>query len=264
MMKNALLKLTREPRRFLKTNQSVILTCIAGLGVIGTMYLTSKAAVKADKALKEATDEKGEELTTMEVVTVVAPIYAPAGAACVGTLICMAGVCSLDRKQQASLVSAYTLLEKSYKDYKEKVKEIYGSEAEENVEKEIAWDKFQETDIISRDGRALFALADFDVVFESTLEDVIKAEYELNRYFVGTGSATLNNLLTCFGVDPIDGGDDIGWSIWCEGYYGYKWVDFYNEELDPDEDEPDVEHYLIHMPFGPTADYLDPEGDGEW
>ena len=260
MMKNALLKLTREPRRFLKTNQSVILTCIAGLGVIGTMYLTSKAAVKADKALKEATDEKGEELTTMEVVTVVAPIYAPAGAACVGTLICMAGVCGLDRKQQASLVSAYSLLEKSYKDYREKIKEVYGAEAEEEIEKDIAHDHIINSGMVPAENKALFAFLDYDIVFESTLEDVISAQYHFNRNFILKGSNTFNELLAFLGVDPIDGGDDIGWSTWCEGAYGYKWVDFYNEELDRDEDDP-LEHYVIHMPFEPTADYLDPYGD---
>lgn len=260
MMKNALLKLTQEPRRFLKANQSVILTCIAGIGVIGTMYLTSKAAVKADKAVKEATDEKGEELTTMEVVTVVAPIYAPASAACVGTLICMAGVCSLDRKQQASLVSAYSLLQKSYKDYKEKVKEMYGTEAEENIEKEIVKDRIFESNVVPAEEKALFAFLDYDIVFESTLEDVITAQYHFNRNFILKGSNTFNELLDFLGVDPIEGGDDIGWSTWCEGTYGYKWVDFYNEELDRDEDDP-YEHYVIHMPFEPTADYLDPYGD---
>lgn len=48
--------------------------------------------------------------------------------------------------------------------------------------------------------------------FESTMEDVLDAEYQFNRLLIRRGSVTLNDLLVCFGLPLIEAGDDVVWA----------------------------------------------------
>lgn len=52
----------------LRNNSPTILTCIGAIGVVGTSVLAVRATPKALKLLEKATEEKGEDLTKMEVV----------------------------------------------------------------------------------------------------------------------------------------------------------------------------------------------------
>ena len=102
---------------FFKRNSSVILTCVGGIGVIATAVLSVKATPKAYERIEQAKKEKGKELTKFETIKSAAPSYIPAVAVGLGTLVCIFGANALNKRQQASLISAYTLIDKSYKQY---------------------------------------------------------------------------------------------------------------------------------------------------
>ena len=125
---------------FVKKNGATILTCVGAAGVVSTALLTSKATIKANDILENARREKGEELTVLEKINCALPSYIPAILMGVGTVTCIFGANVLNKKQQASLLSAYTLLDQSYKEYRSKVTELYGEEAEKAVEESIKKD----------------------------------------------------------------------------------------------------------------------------
>ena len=160
---------------FLKRNASTILTCVGALGVIATAVLTAKATPKALKAVDKAEEEKGEQLTKIEVVKAAAPAYIPAAVTGVSTIACVFGANILNKHTQASLASAYALLSSTYNKYKDKVEELYGEEADDRVMEEIAHDVYveREPDILSED-ESLF----FDFVsqqyFTANMNDVIQ------------------------------------------------------------------------------------------
>jgi hypothetical protein len=129
---------------FLKRNGSTILTCIGAAGTIGTAILAAKATPKAILLIEEAEKEKEEELTKLETVCVAAQAYIPSVVMGISTLVCIFGANSLNKRQQAALTSAYALLNTSYKEYKDKFKELYGEEASNRVIEEIAKDKYEE------------------------------------------------------------------------------------------------------------------------
>ena len=105
-------------RPFVKRNASTILT---GLGSIGGVVVTTITAVKATpKALRlieETEKEKGEKLTKWETVKIASPSYISTAGLCLVTMACIIGAEILNQKRQASLLSAYILLDRSYKDY---------------------------------------------------------------------------------------------------------------------------------------------------
>lgn len=138
----ALHKLSRRTVGFVKHHSPTILTYLGVAGVAGTAIATAKATSKANELLAEARALKGEELTTTEKVQVAAPIYIPSVLLGTATVACIVGANILNKKTQASLISAYTMLDRSYKDYKAKVTELYGEEANNNIVDSMAKDAY--------------------------------------------------------------------------------------------------------------------------
>lgn len=143
-MKNSDLfnKLACKTGIFVKRNAPTILTGIGAAGVVGTAVMAAKAGTKASKLLDKAQKEKGEKLTTSEVVSVAGPIYIPSILLGAATIACLFSTCAISNQRQASLIGAYTMLDQSFKNYKEKVKEVYGEDANEKIVDEIAKENY--------------------------------------------------------------------------------------------------------------------------
>lgn len=134
-------KLCLKTEGFVKNNAPTILTCIGTVGVVATAVTTAKATIKAIDILEQAEKKKGEKLTTIEKVQVAAPVYISPILLGVGSISCFFGANVLNLRKQASLISAYTVLDQSYKEYKNKVNELYGENADFKVRNEIAKEK---------------------------------------------------------------------------------------------------------------------------
>ena len=243
-------KLVHRTKLFVGRNGSTILTGMAGVGLVATAVLTAKATPKAMTRVENAREEKGEELTKVETAIAAAPAYIPPLITGAATLICMFGVNALSKRQQASLVSAYALLDNSYKEYKKKVEELYGEGANNNVKAEIAKDKYEESDIKPADGMKLFYDDFSGRLFESTIQKVQEAEYNINRDLSMRGYATLNEFYNYLGLVPIDGGDELGWSAGMNfDYYWQEWIDFGHHKTTMGDD---LECIMITMFSEPT------------
>lgn len=237
---------------FVKRNASTILTCLGGAGVVVTAVMSVKATPKAMKLIEQAEQEKGEDLTKLETVTTAGPAYIPAAAVGVASIVCIFGANVLNKRQQASLVSAYAFLDQSYKEYKSKVTELYGQEAQDNISKELAKDRYPE-ELEPEDGKELFYEEFSGRYFESTVEDILKAQYRLNQELSMRGCVTLNDYFEYLNIDFIDGGEYIGWS---EGgnyeRYWQAWIDFLNRHAVDDDGK---EYYIVTMFQEPYMDF---------
>lgn len=247
-------KLVNRSKVFFKKNGPTILTCIGGIGVIATAVLAVKATPKALERLEEVKDEKGEELTVVDTIMAVGPSYIPAIATGAATLICIFSANSLSKRQQASIVSAYALLDSSYKQHKAKVEELYGKTGMERISEEIAKDKYED-DITVDEDKQLFFDQFSGRYFESTMEDVLRAEYQLNRDLTLEDAVTLNRFYDYLGLEPIDGGDALGWSTGGNfAAYWQSWVDFSHQKALIDDD---IECYIIHIMHEPFLGFED-------
>lgn len=247
-------KLLHHSKVFFKRNASTILTCVGGLGVVATAVTAVAETPKAIRLLEQAKEEKGSELTKLEVITTAGPAYIPAVIMGAVTITCIFGANILNKRQQAALMSAYALLDNSYKEYRGKVIDLYGEEVDTHIKQEIAKDKFKEIDRDTTEGKQLF-FDDFSGrYYESTLEQVQRAEYLLNRKIALYGYACLNQYYELLDIPEVDGGNEIGWSageLQCSCWS--VWVDFRHEKTLIDDD---LECYIIQMSYEPVADYL--------
>lgn len=248
-------KLLRQSKLFMKRNSSTILTGVGAVGVVVTSVMAVKATPKALRLLEEAKLEKGEELTKFEIVKTAGPAYVPSVLVGAATVVCIFGANVLNKRQQAAMMSAYALLDQSYKDYKKKVDELYGEGATKEVEKEIVKNKYNESDlsIDDGDGKELFYDAFSERYFRATLSDVIAAEYEINHLLAQDCGVYLNEFYDELGIDTVDYGDYIGWSSFelVETYW-YCWVEFGHEKVTMDDG---MECTIIHMFTEPTFDF---------
>lgn len=225
-------KLVHRTKLFCNRNASTILTCIGGAGVVVTSVMAVQATPKALRLLEEAKKEKGEELTTIETVKVAWKPYIPPVLVGASTIACIFGANMLNKRKQAALMSAYALLDNSYKEYKNKVQELYGEDASNHIQEELAKDKYDDADIALSEDKQLFFDEFSGRYFESTTADVIKAEYELNKHISEWGSAYLNDYYELLDIPVTDYGDHLGWNAngMFEMYWS-QWLDFHHQKV---------------------------------
>lgn len=233
--------------------------------MVATSVMAVKATPKAVRMLEEAEKEKGQALTRLEIVQVAGPSYIPAAITGLGTIACIFGANALNKRQQAALMSAYALLDSSYKEYKNKLKELYGEETHQNVVNAIAVEKTNDVHVT---GSYLGTICDLSAeendseprlfydehssrYFESTIERVMAAEYHLNRNYILRGYSYLNEFYEFLGLEETDYGSVLGWAPNDEGMY---WIDFNHRKAELDNG---LNVYIIEMPFEPTYDFLE-------
>ena len=246
--------LLQHSRLFLKKNASTILTCVGGIGVIATSVMAVKATPKALSLLDEAKEEKGENLTKTEVVKIAGPAYIPAIITGTATIACIFGANILNKHHQAALMSAYALLDNTYKDYQNKVKELYGEDIDSVIKDEIVKDKYKNTDISVSEEKQLFYDEYSQRYFESTTEDMLRAEMNLNRALTECGGVYLNEYFELIGLEPTDYGNHLGWSA-SEIYETYwsNWVEFEHRKVFID----DLEVTIVSIVNEPTFSFED-------
>ena len=239
---------------FLNRNSSTILTIAGAAGAVATSVMAVKATPKALRLIEEAKAEKGEDLTKMETVRVAGPTYIPAAVTGAATLACIFGANILSKHGQASLMSAYALLDASFKEYKAKAAELYGDDVDSRINEEIAKDKYDE-DISVDEGKQLFFDQFSGRYFESTIEDVQRAEYRINRHLVMRDYAYLNEFYDELGIEQIESGYQYGWSQGGNfARYWQSWIDFTHEKVVMDDG---LECYIIVMQGEPYIGFED-------
>lgn len=255
-------KLMRQIGKHLKNNAPTLLSYLGVAGVIGTSLLAVSATPKAIDVLELAKEEKGEELTKLETAITIAPVYTPTFLMGLSTITCVLGANALNKKRQVALTSAYSLINSSYREYKNKLIELYGKDTHRNIIDSIAVEKAKDVNIEAETlcticelpleeemGRTVLF---YDVYsrryFESTIERVITAEYHLNRNYVLRGVSCLNELYEFLGLELTDYGSKVGWSI----DDGVCWIDFDHHRVRMDDG---LECYILEMPFGPGEDF---------
>lgn len=227
---------TRKLKKFSPT----VLSCAGAVGVVGTSVLAVKATPKALRKIRADSRNAHNDpdaYTKLEAFQSAWIYYIPSVVMGAATMICIFGANILNKHHQAAITSAYALLNDAYQDYKDKLKELYGEDAHRKIMEAIAVEKADDMYIAST-GLLGGSSLDFDEhnpednrlfydsfskrYFESSINRVIQAEYYLNRDFVIGGYRSVNDFYEFLGIEPISGGDEIGWNI----SSGLVWIDF--------------------------------------
>ena len=266
-------KLCQRVGNALKKASPTVLTCIGAVGVVATAVLAVKAPPKALELVKADSrknhDGDPHAATKMEAVKSCWKCYIPATFTGATTIACIFGANILNKRQQASLASAYALVSRSYNDYKRKLKELYGEEAHKKIMESLAVEKAKDIPISSASfvGHSSLDFEDaveetrlfYDPIseryFESTIGKVLQAEYHLNRNFMFAGYISLNEFYEFLGIEETELGATVGWNS-CNG--DIFWIDFNHSKAMVDDGlNGEIECYIIDMVFPPDNTYLE-------
>lgn len=262
-------KMICNSRIYIRKYSPVALSCVASVGVFVTTIIAVKATPKAMEIIKKDSQNNhggdADAYTTKEAVVSAWKCYIPAAAFGISTIACIMGANALNRHQQAALTSAYALLNNSYKEYKGKLKELYGEEAHQKIMRELAVEKAKDTPIVAEgflcnrtlgfddinDDECLFYDTIGERYFTSTIIRVLEAEYHFNRNFCLGCIPSLNDFYEFLGLEKTEYGNTVGWTNSNGDYY---WIDFYHTRSEIDNH---MNCWLLEVEYAPTPEFLE-------
>lgn len=243
-----------------KTNKlSFIFSILASIGVVGTSVLAVKNSKKAEKLKNNPDATKKDELMCYIPATV-------CGAGTIGLIFLSHGV---NKKQIAALASGMAVMAERYDNYRSVVKEELGPSVDQHIIETISIEEAKKQSVSAPCliGNAALDITDiheqklifYDNIsnrfFESTIGNVLQAEYHINRNFSLGACPSINDFYELLGIDKVNWGDDIGWgfNMWNDGI---NWIDFTHYKSTKEENG-EFDYYILDSPFGPDPKYLD-------
>jgi Family of unknown function (DUF6353) len=252
MALTALIGLARKGKFLLNENSRTILTGVGVTGTITTAYLTGRATFKAARIIEEeqrklryptdpdsraaqlAENEdiaKGSEeaklrrkerlekdLTRFEKLKLVWYHYIPPALACTATITCIIVANKIASKKIAALALAAGISERTLQEYKAKVVEKLGERQDTKIRDEIAQERVNNHPLGSREvilagtGEVLC----FDMAtgryFQSTVEEIKRAENKINHQLNNFMSASASEFYDEIGLPPTTYTDNVGWN----------------------------------------------------
>lgn len=212
-------------------NAPTILTVVGAVGTVATAYLTGKATVTAVKKVEEkkfikhlhepgismTLEASNRELSKTETFKLVWLCYIPPVAAGVTTVAAIVFANRISAKRMAALAAGYGLLDNRFEEYKTKMQEKLGMKKEHEATAEIAKDRVDQNPpdatLIISDGKALFKDEPSGRYFESTMEDIRRAENDLNKKIMKDEYAVLTDWYDLIGLAPTSISEEYGWEM---------------------------------------------------
>jgi hypothetical protein len=194
-----------------KANSPEILAALGMTGVISTAYFAAKAATTV------AQDEDADpHATTKENIKKYWKVYIPAGVSGLLTIVCIAGSTQASGRRTAAAVTAFSVTEKAFSEYKEKVVEQVGKNQEQKVRDKIVQDK---VDALPASNQVIFAGAGHvlccemftERYFRSDAETLRRAANEINVRIESDLYVMLSEFYDLLGLPHTSQSDYVGW-----------------------------------------------------
>lgn len=203
--------------QFVVDNSPAILTALGSVGVVSTAVAAVRATPYALRDIWDAESERIAPLTAVEKVRLTWTYFIPTAAIGATSILCIIGANHIHVKRHAAIISAYSLTETAYREYRDKVEETFGAKKSEEIRDKISEDHVkatpvQQSSIIpTGNGRTLF----FDDLtgryFYSDMESVRKAVNDLNASLFNNTYASQNDFYRLVGLPIVAYGEEVGW-----------------------------------------------------
>lgn len=221
-MKFNVKKAVKPIARFIKANSPKILI---GVGIAGGISAVVTAVGATPKALRLIEEEKKaretDKLTPIETVKVAWKCYIPTAATLVLSAGCIIGAEYINEKRMDTLAATCALVERSYSEYRRKVRETVGDDGADHIEDELATEKgskASEHDVYNTGkGTKLCYDSLSGRYFLSDDVAIQKAVNDFNADLINDGEKTLNDLYYEMNLPSVGVGNLLGWR-----YAGYR------------------------------------------
>ena len=212
----SLSQVAKKFEKLLTDNSPVLLTSVGVAGTIATAVLTGKASFEAAQIINEA--ENGYALEPKEKVELTWKLYIPPVIVGAGTVSAIVLANRIGTRRAAAMAAAYTISEKAYTEYREKVVEKLGEAKEQEVRDEIAQQRVNANPpnnevIIVDNGDVLFLESYTGRYFKSSMETVKKALNDTNYQMYSDMYASLGDFQQRIGLPRTSLSEEVGWTV---------------------------------------------------
>jgi hypothetical protein len=198
----------------LRSNGPEILTGLGVGGVFATSYFASKAGYEAAQHFSEGPPL--EEIPIKERIKQTWKLYIPPVVSGAFTVGCILAGARGSNKRTTAAVTAYSLTDRAFTEYKEKVVEQVGKNKEQKVRDEMAEAKVREnppsSEIIIGDGKVLCCELYTGRYFASSMETLKKAQNQVNHWALNIGEAELDSFYDQIGLSYTSASGNMGWT----------------------------------------------------
>jgi hypothetical protein len=213
---NALVETLNKAERLVRNNSTSILTALGVTGTITTAYLAGKASFKAAWVINFEENLLEQHVEPKDAVKLVWKLYIPAAISGTLTVACILGSSKLNSKRTAAITAAYSLSERAFTEYKEKIVETIGEKEEKKVRDEIA-----ARSIAAQPTSGLVIVGSGDVqcyeswtgrYFMSNMESLRAAQNIINEKLIAHTDATLSDFYYELGIPQTSSSGYTGWT----------------------------------------------------
>lgn len=210
-------KLARQVHKYVDDNAPLILTGMAVAGATVTAVFAAQGAYKAANTIAEIEYQpQTPALSNQEKFLLTYKFYLPAVVTLTGTSTCMILATKIGLNRTAAAAAALAVSERTYDQYKDKVKETLGENKHVKVTDELAKEQVaampSEAFIINNDGEQVFIDAWSGRTISTTREKIEKAVNDFNKEMIYGGYASLSEFYRRLGLDETTESNDIGWN----------------------------------------------------
>jgi hypothetical protein len=192
-------------------NSPEILTALGVSGVVTTSYLSAKAGYATAHLL----DGEPPNLTFKEKVVLTWRLYIPTAASGALTIASVVYASRTSGRRAAAAVTAYSLTERAFSEYREKVVEQMGEVKEQKLR-----DELRQKQVLDSPSKEVIVLGGGDVLccelfthryFRSDMETLRRAQNEINSQINNTYNVALDDFYDVIGLPHTSVSSNIGW-----------------------------------------------------
>lgn len=226
-------QIVRQVEKFAIDNSPLILTVVAVTGTVTTAVLTGKASYRACELIRKEEerfieydvdkavwydDSRGRiaRLGAKQKVQLVWPHFIPPLATAALTVSAIIMSNRIGTRRAAAMAAAYSISERAFEEYRDKVVEKLGPNKEKAARDEIAQDRVHNN---PPSGEVIIATGDvlcYDLYsgryFKSDMESLKKAQNDLNYKLLNHQYASLNDFYNLLDLDNVKVGEEVGWN----------------------------------------------------
>jgi Family of unknown function (DUF6353) len=201
----------------LKSHSPEILTAIGVGGVVTTSYLTAKASFQACRKLDaRGTEPFDRKERIKEQAKLVWKDYIPPAVSGAVTIGCIIGSSKVSGRRTAAAVAAYSITERAFSEYRDKVVDQIGKNKEQKIRDEIAQDHVsnrpsREVVVTTVSGHVLCCELYTGRYLRSDMETLRKAQNDLNKILIDQVFASLDEFYDLINMPYTSNSCMLGW-----------------------------------------------------
>lgn len=215
-------RMAKKAKRVISDNSPAILSGVAIAGTVVSTVLAGRAGYKAgysvasDDAAGISPKDEEQKDRRKRIAKQTWKLYTMPAVTGVGTVAAIATGTKISMNRTAALATAYTIVDRSFGEYKDKVVETLGDKKETEVRDKVMHDRINEdqrsTLVVIGNNDVLCYDAFSDRYFQSNMEDLKKAQNDTNYEIMHNLYVSLSEFYDRIGLPKTSFSDEIGWN----------------------------------------------------